>query len=96
MVTNVNTTAQIPMLPAQATVVDKNQNLTQAWSMFLINLVAVLTKLNSSAQAGPTTARPTLNLFVGMTYYDTTIGAPIVIVSLAPTVWNKYTLTGPV
>jgi len=93
---NVNTTAIVPQLPANTAVVDQTQNLTAPWSMFFINLMATLTKLNSSAQAGTTAQRPTLNLFVGMQYYDTTLGAPIVIVSLSPTVWNRYSLTGPV
>lgn len=40
---------------------------------------------------GTTAARPTANLWVGQSYFDTTLGKPIWIKSLNPTVWVDAT-----
>jgi hypothetical protein len=49
--------------------------------------VAVFNICNALTLSGTTAQRPTSFLFVGRTYFDTTLGIPIWIQSLGPTVW---------
>ena len=50
--------------------------MTQAWQILV-----------ATSQSGATAQRPTAILWIGRTYFDTTIGLPIWIQSLGPTVW---------
>ena len=37
--------------------------------------------------SGPTSARPTTNMYIGKPYFDTTVGGQIHLRSINPTVW---------
>ena len=41
----------------------------------------------SVSESGATANRPTKKLFVGRRYFDTTLGKPVYVKSLSPTVW---------
>lgn len=56
----------------------------QEWRNFF---VAIYNICNAVTLSGTTARRPTTLLWVGRTYFDTTIGLPIWIRSLGPTVW---------
>jgi hypothetical protein len=43
--------------------------------------------LGPQGQFGTTAKRPTTNLYIGLQYFDTTLGYPVFIKSLGPTVW---------
>ena len=47
--------------------------------------------LGPIGQHGATTARPTSNLYVGLSYFDSTLGKPVWVKSLGPTVWVDAT-----
>jgi hypothetical protein len=55
----------LPQLPATA---------SAAWSGWFSLAQQILQATSSS---GPTTARPTTNLYVGQFYFDTTLGFPV-------------------
>jgi len=43
--------------------------------------------LGPQSQNGTTAQRPTKSLYVGLSYFDTTLGLPVFVKSLHPTVW---------
>lgn len=43
--------------------------------------------LFANTQSGTTSNRPTKNLWVGRRYFDTTLGKPVYLKSISPTVW---------
>lgn len=47
--------------------------------------------LQDVSNAGPTTNRPTTVMYVGKTYFDTTLGKPIWLKSGPPAVWVDAT-----
>lgn len=49
--------------------------------------VAVYNICNAVTMSGTTAHRPTTLLWVGRTYFDTTLGIPIWLKSVGPTVW---------
>ena len=59
-------------------------NVSEGWRNFLN---AVFTICDALTQSGTTAQRPTRYLWVGRMYFDTTIGLPIWVQSLGPTVW---------
>lgn len=44
--------------------------------------------LNSTTDAGPTANRPTVDLFIGRQYYDTSLSKPVYLNSVNPNVWK--------
>lgn len=65
-------------------IVDKNGKMLPPWLGWFSALNNVVQTFGSN---GATTARPTSNLFVGQQFFDTTLGYPVFIKSLNPTVW---------
>ncbi len=57
---------------------------TAPWATWFSNANQILQDLTNS---GTTAQRPTTFLYLGKPYFDTTIGMPIVVKSLSPTVW---------
>lgn len=64
--------------------------LSREWVGWMTKLWTVVTTVNSS---GTTAQRPTTSLFIGMAYFDTTLGKPIWLKSVGPVVWCDATGT---
>lgn len=79
-------------VPTAAAMLDKAGNLTIAWLSWFSRLFAVASTVNNS---GATAARPVgsaqIPLMIGQSYFDTTLGIPVWIASLNPTVWVNAT-----
>ena len=41
--------------------------------------------LGPQGQSGPTTARPSSNVYIGLSYFDTTLGLPVFAKTVTPT-----------
>lgn len=54
------------------------------WKAWLSTANQVLQDISNS---GTTAQRPTNFLYIGKPYFDTTLGVPIAVKSLSPTVW---------
>ncbi len=54
------------------------------WVQWFNRVWEILTSVDDS---GTTAQRPTVGLFVGRPYFDTTLGQPIWLKSVTPTVW---------
>lgn len=53
-----------------------------------IHYFAVISPIIASlADSGTSSTRPSVGLWVGRQYFDTTLGLPIYVKSLTPTVW---------
>ena len=65
-------------------IVDKNGKLLGPWAAWFSALNNLIRPLGGN---GATTARPASNLYVGLMFFDTTLGYPVFIKSLNPTVW---------
>lgn len=74
-------------LPDDTIVQSKNQ-MTTPWFSWFNRLFFLAQALGDS---GVTALRPTKSLYVGRNYFDTTLGKPIWIQSLNPTVWVDAT-----
>ena len=74
--------------PLAADLTQKGGSTTPAWRAWLSQLFGVASQINAS---GPTTQRPIgsaqIPLSLGQSYFDTTLGIPVWIKSLNPTVW---------
>ena len=57
---------------------------SRTWSVWMTQLWVVASSLDDS---GATGSRPTKGLYVGRTYFDTTLGYQICLKSVRPTVW---------
>lgn len=64
----------IPQPPAQSELNDQNGKAKSVWSQWFSRIQTVLTSLTGS---GPTSNRPTSDLFIGQPFFDTTINKPI-------------------
>lgn len=80
------TNAIIPQQPSNSTITDSTGRVSTPWSLFFNNLLIVVKQLNAGNQSGTTALRPTVNLYIGMSYFDTTLGLPVFLKTLAP-VW---------
>lgn len=60
------------------------QKMPREWAAWFTAAWNVLDSVDAS---GTTANRPTKNLFIGRPYFDTTIGKPIWLKSVRPTVW---------
>jgi len=63
-------------------------NFTLQWGGWFTVAHNILSALSTS---GTTAQRPTAGLWVGRRYFDTTLGKPIWVQSLSPTVWCDAT-----
>lgn len=80
--------AQLPQ-PPTGVIADKNGNVQPGWYPFF-STVQVL--LNLSTQAGTTASRPSSQIqgrWIGMPYYDTSLGIPVYLASINPDVWKS-------
>jgi hypothetical protein len=62
----------------------QENNFARAWASWFSNAHQVLSDVSNS---GTTAQRPSTFMYVGKPYFDTTIGMPINVKSLNPTVW---------
>lgn len=71
--------------PSSVQAVDKDGYLTNPYTQWVnrVNLIA-----QSLQQSGTTADRPTSVLWIGRVYYDTTLGKPVWLHSVNPTVWH--------
>jgi len=61
-------------IPSEDAVVEGKNNFTTGWQTFFSSVARILTAMTSS---GTTAQRPTVGLFTGRMYFDTTLGLPI-------------------
>lgn len=69
--------------PVKTPVSDGKTN-QQSWINWFQNVFYIAF---SQSQSGTTSQRPTSVLWVGRRYFDTTLGKPVYIKSLGPTIW---------
>ena len=74
--------------PFREPIMDKAGVMAASWMQWLqkIGLYA-----GAGAESGTTANRPTSSLYIGRQYFDTTLGYPIWVQSLSPTVWCDST-----
>lgn len=62
--------------------------LSNGWATFVSSLYRqAVRSVNGLEESGTTANRPTTDLWVGRQYFDTTLGYPVFVKSLGPTVW---------
>jgi len=61
---------------------------SEGWRSFFVALYNVC---NGLTMSGPTAERPTVFLWVGRSFWDTTLGKPVFLKSITPTVWVDAT-----
>jgi hypothetical protein len=71
-------------LPDNVPVIDQNGNTALPWAQWFARVQRIVSSVQSS---GVTADRPTKGLWVGRTYFDTTLGKPIWVLSVNPAVW---------
>lgn len=62
----------------------------QEWASFFHSLQEAT---YNASRSGPTSSRPTSTQggrYIGMPYFDTTIGKPVFLASTSPDVWNTW------
>jgi hypothetical protein len=62
----------------------KNGMFSWAWIQWFQSVFLVA---STAQESGPTTQRPTKNLWIGRRFFDTTVGKPVYLKSTAPNVW---------
>ena len=70
--------------PGSAQVVGEDRFMTVAWGQWFTRVQAIV---SSAQQSGITADRPTSVLWVGRRYMDTTLGKPVYVRGIRPTVW---------
>ena len=70
--------------PSGAAIVDENGQATPTWQQLFFSWHTII---QSVRDAGPTANRPTVILWIGRRYYDTTLGKPVYLKSARPAVW---------
>jgi hypothetical protein len=63
-----------------------SEKATGSWLQWFTRVNAFV---NAGQQSGPTADRPTTLLWIGRTYYDTTLGYPVYVHSVGPVVWHN-------
>ena len=77
------------MPASDSKLIDERGNLGLEWAAFLHSVQQVAFNLSRS---GPTASRPTSTLtgrYVGMDYFDTTLGLKVTLKSVGPDVWVR-------
>lgn len=77
-------TVQDPQTVRDGNNVPQQATLTPVWRAWFSSLYLYVQALGGN---GPTAARPVNNLYVGMQYFDTTLGYPVFLQSVTPAVW---------
>lgn len=72
--------------PLNASIDVDGKTLSNPWSVWFNKLWITAGSVDNS---GTTANRPVKNLFVGRPYFDTTLGYPIWLKSVNPTVWCR-------
>lgn len=70
--------------PSNTRVLDDKGIISQAWNQLFTRWQLVISTIPLS---GTTAKRPTSNLWVGRRFFDTTLGKPVYLKSLSPSVW---------
>ena len=70
--------------PSNSQMTDANRMMTIPWGQWLNRIQDIC---NSVQQSGVTADRPTSVLWIGRVYFDTTLGKPVWVKSVRPTVW---------
>lgn len=68
--------------PFSASITDASYMLERSWVTWITQLWS-----KQSPLIGTTAQRPTTNLELGMTYFDSTLGKPVWLKSTGPSVW---------
>jgi hypothetical protein len=71
-------------LPDNVPVIDQGGNTALAWAQWFARVQRIVSSAQSS---GVTADRPVKGLWIGRTYFDSTIGMPIWVLSVNPAVW---------
>ena len=66
--------------------VDADGNVMPVWDQWF-NRIHQISAI--AQQSGPTADRPTSVLWIGRQFYDTTLGYPVLVHSVRPTVWHN-------
>lgn len=75
-------------LPSNDPVTDESRMAFRTWGQWLSRVHTIATSLQ---QSGATADRPTSVLWLGRRYFDTTLGIPVWVQSVKPTVWVDAT-----
>jgi hypothetical protein len=70
--------------PSNSPVVDGQGNATPPWANTFNRWHTIIA---SAQQSGPTAARPDSLLWIGRRFFDTTLGKPVYLKSVKPSVW---------
>lgn len=70
--------------PVPRTEITPKAFLTAPWTAWFAQLWGLAVALGGN---GATAARPTNNLYVGLMFFDTSLGIPVFVQSVGPTVW---------
>jgi hypothetical protein len=82
---SLNSSTPIPTRPIITQKGDLLDKLYQAW------FGGIQQWLGPVGQFGLTAARPTKNLYIGLSYFDQTLGFPVWVKQISPTViWVRY------
>lgn len=73
--------------PSGSPIVDDAGRVSKAWDALFTRWQRVLSAI---VDKGTTAQRPTTNLWIGRTFYDTTLGAPVYLQSYPPAVWVPF------
>ena len=72
--------------PFSAKITENDGSLSRPWTEWFTKLWGI-----QQDASGTTANRPVTNLFVGRMYFDVTLGKPIWLKSVTPTVWVDST-----
>lgn len=70
--------------PSNSKLVDDEGNPTTAWATLFSRWQDII---SSAQQSGPTAKRPISPLYIGRRFFDTTLGKPVYLKSVRPSVW---------
>lgn len=71
-------------LPSNTSVVSDDGQTNRQWLQWFDRVHAIA---SACQQSGTTANRPTSRLWIGRSYFDTTLGIPVYVQSVKPTVW---------
>lgn len=70
--------------PSNTQVVTENRMVTTPWNQVFSRWQSLISAI---PQADTTANRPTAGLWIGRQFFDTTLGKPVYVKSIRPTVW---------